>query len=110
MSLAGLLNMKLDIGAVVKTLSERLPGQLLTTHLKTLFNPERISVAGPDWDGVQRLDSARQVEIFTGRLLLMYRLAWEVLTVNYKDFLSLMPAPSGKKTTGQKKTGKSPGR
>ena len=100
MSLQQIIASKIDIAAVCKTLSGSITGHLLLTHIKTILNPETISVAEVGIGNAVKLDKAKQIEIFGGNVLGMLKLATAVLEANYQDFFALLPAPSGDELDG----------
>ena len=95
MTIRDILSSNIDIGKGIKTFSESLPGTLLATHMKTILNPECISVKSIEMDSPVKLDKARQVEVFRGNLYAMMQVAKKILEVNYKDFLDEISLPTG---------------
>jgi hypothetical protein len=73
-------------------------GDRLEGLMKTLLvKHENIAFSKIDGDSndVERLDSSRVNQIFTGEIENMFILAWEVIKLNYKGFFKKLNTPSG---------------
>lgn len=92
--------MNMDIETAMPTFMEALGGlsgdkvEYLLKKLLTDYG--NISVQGPDTDNrTQKLDYDLANEIFCGEVDYMYRLAFEVIKLNYDSFFKNFGVPSG---------------
>lgn len=92
-TMADLLSKEIDLQSALMHLSGAINGTNLKNTLQRILNSEYVSysISGE----AKRFDTAAQTAIFQGNLSGMFALAWKVLQVNYADFFTMLPIPSG---------------
>jgi hypothetical protein len=92
-TMADLLSRKIDIQSALIQLSGAINGINLKNMLQRILNSDYIRY---EQNGdVKKLDKVALMSIYNGNLSGMFELAWKVLQVNYADFFTMFPGPSG---------------
>lgn len=98
-TMADLLSREIDLQSALMNLSSAINGTSLTNTLQRILNSDYVRYAKSG--EAKKFDKAAQMEIFQGNLSGMFALAWKVLQVNYADFFTILPIPSGQVSESQ---------
>ncbi len=94
MTLSSLLKQEVDINGALMQLSSGINGINLSNFLLRILDSDKISYSRAGGEA-KKFDKAAQIEVFQGNLSGMFTLAWQVLRVNYADFFTMLPSPTG---------------